>query len=136
VRYVVQRSVDTVDPSNDAIRFGVRWLNKDKGGLSTHELANILDVDISSGRLEYQFNISLTDDTNIDAVPPASAVYFRPFVRTFGGGTTLVEVIEVTDLSLASDWSPDVSEYRREIAGLQQAVADALDRIQALESQA
>lgn len=134
LRFVVQRSTDTDDPANDAIRFGVRWLDKDKAELTTTQLANVLDVLVASGRLEYQFNLALTDAPNIDAVPTGTPVYFRPFVQLFGGGVTLVEVIEVSDLALTSEWSPDVSEYRREIAGLQQQLQSALDRIEALEA--
>lgn len=134
IRFVLQRSLNTEDPSNDAVSIGVRWLNKDKGGISTYEFANLLDMQVSDGRLEYQFNISTNDDANIDAIPPLGALYFRPFIRTFGGGKTLVEVIEVTDLSLTVDWSPDVAEYRREISGLQQSLQFALDRITTLEN--
>lgn len=134
IRFVVQRSADTDDPANDAIRLGVRWLNKNKVGLLTTHLSNLMDVLVSSGRLNYQFTVALTDADNVDAVPPGiETVYFRPFVQTFGDGTTAIEVIDVVDLSLASDWSPDVTEYRREVAGLQQRLAEALDRIQALE---
>ena len=135
VRFVVQRSIDTDDPANDAVRLAIRWLDRNKAGLASAELSNVLDVVVASGRLEFSFNLAATDDTNIDAVSPASSVYFRPFVKTFGGGETLVEVIEVTDLSLSADWSPDVSALRREIAGLQQQVSVALDRIATLEAQ-
>jgi hypothetical protein len=135
VRFAVQRATDTDDPSNDAIRLGARWLKGDKGGLATVELANLLDVTVSDGRLEYVFNLAAQDAQNIDAVSPASAVYFRPFVRTFGNGVTHVEVIEVVDLTTSIDWSPDVSQYRREVAGLVQIVRDLQDRIQTLEAQ-
>ena len=135
VRFVVQRSIDTDDPANDAVRLAIRWLDRNKAGLASAELSNVLDVVVASGRLEFSFNVAATDDTNIDAVSPAGSVYFRPFVKTFGGGETLVEVIEVTDLSLSADWSPDVSALRREIAGLEQQISAALDRIATLEAQ-
>lgn len=134
VRYVVQRAVNTDDPSNDAVRLGVRWLKADKSGVSTTELANLLDITVSDGRLEYVFTLATADASDIDAVSPTGAVYFRPFVRTFGSGVTHVEVIEVVDATDAVIWSPDVELLQREIAGLNARLNDALDRIQTLEN--
>ncbi|MBD9372120.1 hypothetical protein IB238_05680 [Rhizobium sp. ARZ01] len=135
VRFVVQRAVDTEDPSNDAVRLGVRWLTADKTGAGTTELANLLDITVSDGRLEYMFTLATADASDIDAVSPAGAVYFRPFVRTFGSGVTHVEVIQVVDATDAMVWSPDVELLHREVAGLNARLNDALDRIQTLENE-
>lgn len=133
VRFVFRRAVDTEDPANDAIRMGLRWLKKDKSGLSTTILADILDVTQDSGRLEYFFNFAAVNADTIDATAPAGAVYVRPFVKAFGSGVTHVEVIEVTDLSNAVEFAPDVSEFRRQLAGFDYRLESFTDRIDVAE---
>lgn len=135
VRFVVQRTVDTEDPANDAVRLALRWLDRNKAGVATTILADLVDIEVSSGRLEYSYIFAGVNAHDVDAVPPPAAVYARPFVRTFGSGITHIEVIEIVDLADAVDWSPDVSEFRREIAGLRAQIAALTDRIQTLESQ-
>ena len=109
-------------------------LTNAKAGLSTTVLADLLDLRVANGRLEYRFNFATVAADNVDAAAPDGAVYVRPYLRTFSYGTTQVEVIEVTDLSLASDWSPDVTALQNEIAGLTQRLDDALARIETLET--
>jgi predicted acyltransferase (DUF342 family) len=134
VRFVVQRAVDTADPSNDAVRLGLRWLKKDKSGLSSTNLADLLDVTVADGRLEYTYNFALTAADNIDVKAALTSVYVRPFVRTFGSGVTHIELIEVTDLTETIEWSPDVSEYRNEVAGITQRVDMIEDRLEMMPS--
>lgn len=134
VRFVVRRETDTEDPSNDAVRLGVRWLNSNRTGATATDLANILDFTVSDGRAEYTFSVAATDAPDVDAAPPAGAVYFRPFVRTFGGGVTHVEVIEVVDATSSAVWSPDVDLINREIASLTAQVQALADRVMALEA--
>lgn len=131
LRFVVQRAEDTSDPANDAIRFAVSWLKADKSKLSETILANVLDVQVSSGRLEFLYIVSRVEGDNVDVVCPTGAVYARPFVRCYGSGLTHVEVIEWTDLSNSVDWSPDVSEFRRELAGFEFAIDTLNDRADA-----
>lgn len=132
-RFVFRRSGDSEDPANDAVRMGLRWLKNDKSGLGEAVLADLLDLRVDNGRLEFSFNFATVAADNIDAVAPAGSVYVRPFIRTFSFGVTDVEVIEVTDLTLAADYSPDLALYRNEIAGLRQQLDDALARIEVLE---
>lgn len=132
LRFVVQRAEDTSDPANDAIRFGIAWLKADKSQLSDLVIANVLDVQVSSGRLEFLYIVSRADGDAVDVVSPAGAVYARPFVRCYGSGLTYVEVIEWTDLSNAIDWSPDVSEFRNALAGVDQRLGSAEGQIDSL----
>lgn len=132
-RFVFRRSQDSEDPANDAVRLGLRWLKNDKSGAGDTALATFPDILVANGRLEYAFNFARVDAENIDAVAPADAVYVRPYLRTYSLGVTDVEVIEVTDLTLAADYSPDLTLYMNEIAGLQQRLDDALARIETLE---
>lgn len=134
LRFVVRRVVDTEDPSNDAVRLGVRWLDAAKAGAGSTALANILDLTVEAGRVEYVFTLAAAAAPDVDAVPPASGIYFRPFVQAFGSGLTHVEVIQVVDATDAVVWSPDVEILRREIAALTAQIQTLSDRVETLEN--
>lgn len=132
LRFVVQRAEDTADPSNDAVRLGVAWLKANKALQSLAVLADLLDIRVTSGRLEFTYVVSRVDGDTVDAVCPAAAVYARPFVRCYGSGLTYIEVIEWSDLSNTLNWSPDVSEFRNEIAGVSQRINIAEEHLAGL----
>lgn len=134
VRTVFQRAVNTDDPANDAVRIGLQWLTRTKADGGMTVCADVLDLTVNKGRQEFSFNVARSDAENIDFVAPASAIYVRPFVQVFGAGVTHVEVVEIIDLSIAADWSPDVSALQREIAGLRAHIETLTDRIDAIES--
>lgn len=134
IRVVFQRGTDTDDPANDAVRVGLQWLTKTKADGGMTVCADVLDVTVASGRLEFSFNIARENSDNIDFVAPSTAIYARPFVQAFGSGITHVEVVEIVDLSIAADWSPDVSTLQREIAGLRAQIESLNDRISTLET--
>lgn len=119
-RYVVRRFTDTSDPAGDAIRLGIRWLDRDFAGLSTTVLADLLNVTTGSGRIERSFIIGTAAGDGIDVVAPANAVYARRFVQTFGSdGVTHVEVL---DLTPAAD-----------ISTVTNVVAQKLDKAEAID---
>ena len=130
VRFVVQRTVNTADPANDAIQLGLRWLRNDKTGIDTTILADLVDITTSDGRVEQSYNFALTDADNIDAKAPRFTVYVRPFVRTFGNGVTHVEIIQVTDLTDTTEWSPDLTQFQNEVASLSQRIDDVGDQLE------
>ena len=117
LRVVLKRQEDSEGPVTDAIGIGIRWLKADGSGLSTVNLANLLDVTMASGRVEASHLVGV-DAEGVEAVPPVGAVYCRPFVRVFGRCATCIERIEWTDLFDAVDWSPDVSQFQRALAAL------------------
>jgi hypothetical protein len=131
LRVVIQRVSDTSDPAGDTVRIGLRWLRADKSGLSTTILSDLVGVSVASGRLEYVYAVATIDD-DVDAVAPTGAVYARPFVRFYGDGEAQVEVMAWEDLSLATEWSPDVSEFRRSLAGVDHRLGDAEQEIATL----
>lgn len=134
LRFVLQRAEDTADPANDAVRLGIAWLKADKSKLAETVMADVLDVLVSSGRLEFSFTVSRVDGDTVDVVCPAGAVYARPFLRCYGAGLTHVEVIEWSDLSNAVDWSPDVSGFLRQLAGMEYGVTSLSERMALAES--
>lgn len=129
VRAVVQRATNTEDPANDAIRIGLQWLDRNKADAGRTICVDLVDITTASGRLGYFFNFATTDADNIDFTAPAGAVYVRPFVQTFGSGITHVEVIEIVDLSDTVEFSPDVSEWMRQLAGFNWRLEDATTRL-------
>lgn len=133
VRFVFQRAQDTQDPANDAVRLGIAWLGGDKALLKQTVLADILDITVQSGRVEFNYALSRHDADDVDVVAPADAVYLRPFVRVYGSGLTHVEVIEFDDISNALEWAPDVGEFRRQLAGMEFNVTSLIERMDGAE---
>lgn len=129
VRAVVQRATNTEDPANDAIRIGLQWLDRNKADAGRTICVDLVDITTANGRLGYFFNFATADADNIDFTAPAGAVYVRPFVQTFGSGITHVEVIEIVDLSDTVEFSPDVSEWMRQLAGFNWRLEDATTRL-------
>ena len=129
LRVVFQRAANTEDPANDAIRIGLQWLDRDKGDAGRTICVDLVDITTASGRLGYFFNFATADADNIDFTAPVGAVYVRPFVQTFGSGVTHVEVIEIVDLSDSIEFSPDVSEWMRQLAGFNYRLEDAATRL-------
>lgn len=129
LRVVLQRAKDTDEPAKDAVRIGLQWLDRSKGNAGRTVCVDLVDVTTASGRLGYFFNFATADADNIDFTAPAGAVYVRPFVQTFGSGITHVEVIEIVDLSDSVEFSPDVSEWMRQLAGFNWRLENATTRL-------
>ena len=132
-RAVIQRATNTEDPANDAIRIGLQWLDQNKGDAGRTICVDLVDITTASGRLGYFFNFATADADNIDFTAPAGAVYVRPFVQAFGSGITHVEVIEIVDLTDSVEFSPDVSEWMRQLAGFNWRLEDATTRLDGAE---
>ncbi len=135
VRYVVQRARNPTDPANDAVQLGLRWLSADYRGVSTTVIANIVDLEVSSGRQMYSFVLARTPADNVDVIVPSEAAGTRAFVHAYGDGVTHIEIIECKDLFDAVDWSPDVSQFGREITGLADQVDATSASLTALQAQ-
>lgn len=97
VRWAILRTTDPTDPIGDAVRFGIEWLDKDYasvGTLTDDTLDN--NALIASGRISTAITIGAdAGDEGVDFAWPATAVYFVPFVETFGSdGVTDVEIVD------------------------------------------
>ncbi|MGX1096505.1 hypothetical protein [Amorphus sp. MBR-141] len=128
------RANSTTDPDGDTVQLGIRWLDKDKAGISTTVAANVLEFSTADGRANTSVVVAKTAATGVDVVPPASAVYMRPFVRTFSAsGQIDVDVLEVVDLYDTVDWSPDVEAVENRMSTAEQDIDDLEDRATAVE---
>lgn len=131
------RANSTTDPDGDTVQLGIRWLDKDKAGLSTTEAVNVLDFSTADGRANTSVVVAKTAATGVDVVPPSGAVYMRPFIRTFSAdGQIDVDVLEVVDLYDAVDWSPDVESVENRMSTAEQDIDDLEDRATTLETRA
>lgn len=83
LRVVVKRLEDSSDPNNDAVE--IRWqnLNKTKGAVSNIALHTYSDLLVATGAVEFTALIS-RDVGGADYVPPATARFGVPEVRTYG----------------------------------------------------
>ncbi|MDF1801732.1 SGNH/GDSL hydrolase family protein [Thalassovita sp.] len=100
LRVVVKRLEDSSDPNNDAVE--IRWqnLNKTKGAVSNIALHTYSDLLVATGAVEFTALIS-RDVGGADYVPPATARFGVPEVRTYGAdgkvGIAAMSWEDVTD---------------------------------------
>lgn len=133
VRFVVQRAVDTTDPAGAAVRLALVCLDRNKVSIGTLILATIPDMEVASGRQEFQYNIAAQDSDIADFVVPTGTVYARPYAYGFGDAVNHAEVMDVTDLTDAANYSPDLTALIRDVAGVDYRVNSVLTRIEVAE---
>ncbi|MCW0235288.1 MAG: hypothetical protein OJJ21_16940 [Ferrovibrio sp.] len=125
VRYVVQRRANTPDPAGDAVIFGITYFTSSYNYISGQPsvwVQSINDLVTADNRTEVTAILSTSAGAGIQFVAPPTARFFRPYVQTMGvGSSTDVEVIEVTDVTDAQIWSPDVSAFNARLAALESA---------------
>lgn len=133
VRVKVRRRVNSTDPAGDAVNISIRWLTQAKAGLSTTVSTSLTTLTTSSGVVEHQMVISTAAGTGVTALSPSGAVYFRPFVQTFGTlCATDVEVISIQDITDATAYSPDLSALTGRVTAIESETLP--DRVEVLEA--
>ncbi|MGR1582428.1 hypothetical protein ACSSNL_13300 [Thalassobius sp. S69A] len=130
LRIVLNRLVDGTDPNNDAVE--IRWqnLSKSKAAVSNVVLHLYDDLLIASGVQVYSVLIS-ADVSGADYVPPATARYGLPEIRTYGSdgklGVAAVVWDDVTEdiaLQAALDGKATAAQGAKADTALQQADLD------------
>ncbi|MFH1554295.1 MAG: hypothetical protein ABII76_05445, partial [Pseudomonadota bacterium] len=82
---------------------------------------------------EHQMVISTAAGTGVTALSPSGAVYFRPFVQTFGTlCATDVEVIAIQDITDATAYSPDLTALTGRVTAIESETLP--DRVEVLEA--
>lgn len=133
VRVKVRRRINTSDPAGDAVNISIRWLTQAKAGLSTTVSTSLTTLTTGSGVVEHQMVISTAAGTGVTALSPSGAVYFRPFVQTFGTlCATDVEVISIQDITDATAYSPDLSALTGRVTAIESETLP--DRVEVLEA--
>ncbi|SOC45774.1 parallel beta helix pectate lyase-like protein, partial [Rhizobium subbaraonis] len=136
VRFVVRRRENPADPSSHTVRLAVRWLARGKGALSTAMgiVQDIAALTVAGGRTEISAVIARSAGVGVNLVAPSGAVYFRPFVQTYGDdGVTDIEVVDVVDITDAVSVPVDVGQFESRVEALESA--DAATRLDEVESQ-
>jgi hypothetical protein len=132
-RWVFRRRVDTLDPANDAVRCGIVWLDRNGTQISTAVYENVLDVTVGGGRIQKEAILSTISRSEVDIQPPASAVYFRPFLQTFGTSQELdLETMEVRDITDYNIISPTITSVESRLSAIESL--DLGDRVTNLET--
>jgi len=72
-KFSLFRTINSSDPLNDAIQFGIEYLNHEKQSIS-HTILETTSIKVSNGVVTKAFEL----------VPVNNAVYMRPWVRTYG----------------------------------------------------
>lgn len=107
VRYAIKRTIDAVDPLNNAVE--IRWqnLNQNKANVSNVRLGEVLAPTVAAGVLRGEFLIGKAGATGpLDYTIPPTALYGLPLARLFGSdhqtGIGEIDVEDVTDVILTS----------------------------------
>lgn len=130
-RIAVSRNVDGPDPEGDAVELRAAWYDRQRTMIGSAELVVIDGLTISAGRQERVTTISRAPGSDLTA--PSHARYLKIYAQTHGAGTvTDIEVLELSDLTGAIAWSPDVSVFESRLTGLESIDAGA--RLSYLES--
>lgn len=124
-RWIVQRRVDTRDPSNNAVRLGIAWLDRYRRALSGPSgfsvVKDLRSLKVSDGRQVVSTTFSRFGVGSLTAAPP-TAVRAAGFVQKFGGDDAVdIELIDITDIT--------------DLASLPDLSSEALAQIGALVSQ-
>lgn len=130
----VHRQTNPTDPAGDSVAFRAAWLDITKaqlGGAATLDSRTLMSGD---GLWGFRKVVSLAAGTGVDVVAPAGAVYWTPFVQTFGanGVTNVLPYIRVTDLTSNTLVSADVTALNARVTALESINSGA--RLTALES--
>lgn len=99
-RFRVQRQQDPVDPLNDAVQLGIRWLDHNKDDAGAAIVAD-LPLVIADGVQQRSARVGLGGEHT----PPAGTVYCRPYVACYGDNhLTDVIVIEFRRIGVAGGY--------------------------------
>ncbi len=130
IRYVLRRVVDTDNPNGDGVLLAVHWHSPAMVPKNLQTLEILNGVNVASGRLEHSYTLAVADDGQVDFVAPSGGLYARPYIHTYGSGVAHAVLAQIEDITGAIDWSPDVTIFRNQLAGLealQTATASRLD---------
>lgn len=122
VRWVVQRRANSPDPANDTVRIAIGWYNAGYAVISGTVVTDLNDLVTADNRTEVTATLGAAPDAAVQFVAPEGARFYRPYVSAFGvGSSTDIEVIEPTDITGLTVWSPDVSAFDARLTSLESA---------------
>ncbi|MDC4861290.1 serine hydrolase [Acinetobacter baumannii] len=123
-KFSLLRTIDSTDPLNDAIQFGIEYLNHNKESIS-HTVLETASIKVSNGVVTKTFEL----------VPVNNAVYMRPWLRIYGTDSeTAIIYLGVDNVTAESN----AKEYAYgEVMALAEAAAnDATNKANTAKSEA
>ncbi|MDC4943403.1 serine hydrolase [Acinetobacter baumannii] len=123
-KFSLLRTIDSTDPLNDAIQFGIEYLNHNKESIS-HTVLETASIKVSNGVVTKTFEL----------VPVNNAVYMRPWLRIYGTDSeTAIIYLGVDNVTAESN----AKEYAYgEVMALAEAAAnDATTKANTAKSEA
>lgn len=101
-RSAYSRTIDSGDPANDGLQFGVDLLNGFGNKIGEQLLASDNTLLVQSGRRTVELNIARSALAGVDFVLPTSVRYVQPWVKLYGiNHQTDIEVCEVENERVA-----------------------------------
>lgn len=120
LRLQFRRLVNAVDPNNHAVDVSIQWLDGSyqPNGISLVQRYSHLRP--SDGPVHLTVRVPSLAGEVPAIVPPNGAVFWRPYLRTFGNdGETAVEFLVVSDVTNAGVFAPDVSALAARMSALE-----------------
>lgn len=123
-RVALERLGDPIDPSNDAVQYGLVFLDAFANilpfGTGINVVEQIDDLRTASGRLERHVTFARSGGDRVEIVVPIRARYARVWVRTFGteDGVTQIDVVGANDVTDATVLDPISASVASQVAGL------------------
>ncbi|WP_307878454.1 pyocin knob domain-containing protein [Acinetobacter seifertii] len=123
-KFSLLRTINSTDPLNDAIQFGIEYLNHNKESIS-HTVLETASIKVSNGVVTKTFEL----------VPVNNAVYMRPWLRIYGTDSeTAIIYLGVDDVT--AEVSAKEYAYGEVMALAEAASNDATTKANAAESNA
>jgi hypothetical protein len=106
VRFVVQRQTDPIDPLNDSVSCGVRWLTNTLAGVTGfhgQSVAENIPLTVAQGVQQRIATLATRAAPGVDFVAPVGTIYFRPFIDLYGDShltdVIVIEVVRIEPIS-------------------------------------
>jgi hypothetical protein len=127
VRAIYWRNQDVPDPNNNAIDFGIQWLNENDEDVGTTLLVRENNLRVQDGAIARSYRVP----SNVNDLPrisaPLNAVAWRPYIETYGNdGVTAVHLLSVHDVTYAGVFSPDVEALQNRVRQLESLLTAGL----------
>lgn len=124
MRLLFRRLANATDPNNHAVDVAIQWLDGAYQAIGLSLVQRYSGLKRSDGPVGLTIRIPSLAGERPAIVPPKGAVFWRPYLRTYGNdGETAVESLVVADVTNAGVFAPDLSALAARMTSLEGVIA-------------